>query len=197
MGNQDESKHSNSNKKGSALSDNSQISDIRGKFENPDPSHNEIPVLRKTRPTIRRTNDGTNKMGSKCISKDLDAIFSKRASVNSMSSGTSSARNSAVLNRLSTSSIMSNHLDGDLHEKNRDSIGKDIIPRNSLEFDPNLATIKDETLDEGGNEVSSGINDLDLDSVVIESQKLSHLTNNRARKPNQNQRRKPTKFAKK
>ena len=197
IGNQDEQKHSNGNKKGSAKSDNSQISDIRGKFENPDPSHNEIPVLRKTRPTIRRTNDGTNKMDSKRISKDLDAIFSKRASVNSMSSGTSSARNSEVLNRLSTSSIMANQLAGDLQEKNRNSIGKDIISRNSLEFDPTLATIRDETVEERGNGVSSGINDFDLDSVVIESQKLSHLTNNRARKPNQKQRRKPTKFAKK
>ena len=197
MGKQDEQKRSKGNKNGSATSENSQISDIRGKFETADPSHNEVPVLRKTRPTIRRTNDGTNKMGSKCISKDLDAIFSKRASVNSMSSGTSSARNSEVLNRLSTSSIMSNHLAEDLQQKNRNSIGKDMISRNSLEFASNLASIRDETLEQGENGVSSGINDFDLDSVVIESQKLSHLTNNRARKPNQKQRRKPTKFAKK
>ena len=72
-----------------------------------------------------------------------------------------------------------------------------IISRNSLEFDPNLATIRDEKLEEVGNGASSSINDFDLDSVVIENQKLSHLTNNRARKPNQKQRRKPTKFAKK
>ena len=199
----------------SPTTDHHQVSDIKSKFENT--AHNDVPILRKTRPSTRRTNDeqppspGGNKMANKRISSDLNSIFSKRTSVSSIGSGTGSARssvvlnqgtgsarNSAILNRNSTSSNNFNDSFGELRSKfNRNSIPKDPLSKRSSEPNQDMAPEGDEKLMDEENNESTGISEFDLDSVVIESQKLSHLTTNRAHKTNQRQRRPPSKFAKK
>ena len=196
----------------SSTSSISSLNDIKSKFENPAPVHTDVPILRKTRPSTKRPKDDQPSkpfaMGNQRISKDLDAIFGKRVSVSSMDSGTNSQRNSAVLNRLSTSSIISNDSLGDHREKsNRNSTLKELPIQETL--DPNqISTPRcDDVLEKENNDEldkeekdssPTVIDDFDLDSVLIESEKLNHLTTNRARKTKQlKQRRLPSKHAKK
>ena len=149
----------------------------------------------KDSPTLRSTclsKESPNDL-KKRISRDLNLVLGGKSPRVSMDgSKLTTPKDSPVRNRFSNSSNIS-----DLSFMSCYSTPEEVFERKSCPG-TNISSTTDESIEEKGRKSDSDIStNIDLNSVAVETERLSHLSSNRARLSTQlKQRRLPSKFSK-